>query len=198
MSHESDFAPIAARIRQGIAGQGFMKHVGADITELALGLCVISVDRRSELLQQNGFFHGGVTAFLIDNATTIAAATARGQSALTAEYKLNFLSPASGARLICRARGQTGTTIVDRRRRRVLPDRWRRETHRNRARLDCHDRPKRCAENHDPGLRFGPGLLHVDAYLSAAASSFSAGSSSWCASGSKNSPAAAKASAAAS
>jgi acyl-coenzyme A thioesterase PaaI-like protein len=37
-------------------------------------------------LQQHGLFHGGVTAFLIDNATTIAAATSRGQSALTAEY----------------------------------------------------------------------------------------------------------------
>ena len=44
------------------------------------------------------------TAFLVDNATTIAAATSRGQPALTAEYKLNLLSPAAGDRLICRAR----------------------------------------------------------------------------------------------
>jgi uncharacterized protein (TIGR00369 family) len=62
------------------------------------------VDRRPELLQQHGLFHGGVTAFLVDNATTIAAATSRGQPALTAEYKLNLLSPATGERLICRAR----------------------------------------------------------------------------------------------
>ena len=55
-------------------------------------------------MQQHGLFHGGVTAFLVDNATTIAAATSRGQSALTAEYKLNLLSPAVGERLICRAR----------------------------------------------------------------------------------------------
>jgi uncharacterized protein (TIGR00369 family) len=55
-------------------------------------------------LQQHGLFHGGVTAFLVDNATTIAAATSRGQPALTAEYKLNLLSPATGERLICRAR----------------------------------------------------------------------------------------------
>ena len=48
--------------------------------------------------------HGGVTAFLVDNATTIAAATSRGQPALTAEYKLNLLSPAIGEKLICRAR----------------------------------------------------------------------------------------------
>jgi uncharacterized protein (TIGR00369 family) len=99
-----DFAPIAKRIREGVGRQGFMTHIGAEISELARGTCTLAVDRRPELLQQHGFFHGGVTAFLVDNATTIAAATSRGQPALTAEYKLNLLSPASGERLICRAR----------------------------------------------------------------------------------------------
>ncbi len=84
--------------------QGFMAHIGAELSELTRGACTLAVDRRPELLQQHGLFHGGVTAFLVDNATTIAAATSRGQAALTAEYKLNLLSPASGERLICRAR----------------------------------------------------------------------------------------------
>lgn len=101
---DAEFAPIAAHIRSNIKRQGFMTHVGAEISELSRGFCELSVARRPELLQQNGFFHGGVTAFLIDNATTIAAATVKGQAALTAEYKLNLLSPASGERLICRAR----------------------------------------------------------------------------------------------
>lgn len=103
-STDDHFAPIAARIRSNVMRQGFMTHVGAEVTDLTRGTCVLSVDRRPELLQQNGFFHGGVTAFLIDNATTIAAATVKGQAALTAEYKLNLLAPASGDRLICRAR----------------------------------------------------------------------------------------------
>jgi len=57
-------------------------------------------------LQQHGFFQGGVTAFLIDNATTIAVATLlrQGQACLTAEYKLNLLAPATGDELVCRAR----------------------------------------------------------------------------------------------
>jgi uncharacterized protein (TIGR00369 family) len=101
---DSDFAPIARRIRQSIAAQGFMSHVGAELCDLTRGSCTLAVDRRPELLQQHGLFHGGVTAFLVDNATTIAAATSRGQPALTAEYKLNLLSPATGERLICRAR----------------------------------------------------------------------------------------------
>ena len=98
------FAPIARRIRDSLGQQGFMSHIGAELSELARGSCTLAVDRRPELLQQHGFFHGGVTAFLVDNATTIAAATSRGQPALTAEYKLNLLSPAAGERLICRAR----------------------------------------------------------------------------------------------
>lgn len=101
---DQDFAPIARRIRDNVGRQGFMNHIGAQLSELTRGACTLEVDRRPELLQQHGLFHGGVTAFLIDNATTIAAATSRGQPALTAEYKLNLLSPASGERLICRAR----------------------------------------------------------------------------------------------
>jgi uncharacterized protein (TIGR00369 family) len=101
---DADFAAIEKRIREGVGRQGFMSLVGAEISELARGTCTLVVDRRAELLQQHGLFHGGVTAFLIDNATTIAAATSRGRSALTAEYKLNLLSPAAGERLICRAR----------------------------------------------------------------------------------------------
>jgi uncharacterized protein (TIGR00369 family) len=101
---DPDFEPIAERIRENLSRQGYMTLVGAELAGLARGSCTLAVDRRPELLQQHGFFHGGVTAFLVDNATTIAAATSRGQPALTAEYKLNLLSPASGERLICRAR----------------------------------------------------------------------------------------------
>ena len=101
---DAEFAPIENLIRDIVGRQGFMNLVGAELSELARGHCTISVERRPELLQQHGFFHGGVTAFLVDNATTIAAATSRGQPALTAEYKLNLLSPATGERLICRAR----------------------------------------------------------------------------------------------
>jgi uncharacterized protein (TIGR00369 family) len=101
---DPDFAPIARRIRDSVGQQGFMTHIGAELSELKRGSCTLAVDRRPELLQQHGLFHGGVTAFLVDNATTIAAATSCGRPALTAEYKLNLLSPASGERLICRAR----------------------------------------------------------------------------------------------
>jgi uncharacterized protein (TIGR00369 family) len=101
---DPDFAPIAKRIRDNVGRQGFMTHVGAELSELTRGTCTLAVDRRPELLQQHGLFHGGVTAFLVDNATTIAAATSRALPALTAVIILNQLSRAAGERPICLAR----------------------------------------------------------------------------------------------
>jgi uncharacterized protein (TIGR00369 family) len=100
------FAANAKRIRARIAAIGFRQLLGAELDELAPGSCTVSVARRPELLQHLGMFHGGVSAFLVDHGATIAAATIvkPGQAVLTAEYKLNLLAPATGQRLICRAR----------------------------------------------------------------------------------------------
>lgn len=97
---------IEHRIRHHIARQGFMAHVGAEVVELSPGACTTSVARRPELLQNMGFFHGGCIAFLVDNASAIAASTLLrpGQLVLTSEFKLNYLAPARGEKLICRAR----------------------------------------------------------------------------------------------
>src|SRR6266536_1402071 len=152
-----DFAAIEKRIRDNVGRQGFMGHVGAELSELARGTCTLEVGRRPELLQQHGLFHGGVTAFLVDNATTIAAATSRGQPALTAEYKLNLLSPASGDRLICRARDQARTPGRGGWCGCLLRDRRNRETHRNGIGLDCNARRKAPARITKPGLT-RPGL----------------------------------------
>ena len=102
----AEFAPIDAAIRKAVASQGFMQLVGAKIDMLAPGKAVMSVERRDEVLQQHGFFHGGVVAFLIDNATATAAATTidgNTHTCLSAEYKLNFVAPGKGERLVCEA-----------------------------------------------------------------------------------------------
>ncbi|MGY3494309.1 PaaI family thioesterase [Bradyrhizobium sp. USDA 4502] len=62
-------------VRERVALQGFTKLVGAGILELAPGHCRLSVPRRAELLQNCPAAHGGVIAFLVDNATTMAAST---------------------------------------------------------------------------------------------------------------------------
>jgi uncharacterized protein (TIGR00369 family) len=104
---EVDFAVVDRAIRDMVDGQGFMQLVGARIDRLAPGEASFSLDKREALLQQNGFFHGGAIAFLIDVAATTAAATLidrASQSCLTAEYKLNFVAPAKGERITCEAK----------------------------------------------------------------------------------------------
>jgi uncharacterized protein (TIGR00369 family) len=100
-----EFAPIDEAVRKAVASQGFFQLVGARIDSLAPGKAVMSLLARDELRQQHGFFHGGATAFLIDTATASAAATLleRGQSCLSAEYKLKFIAPGKGERLVCEA-----------------------------------------------------------------------------------------------
>jgi len=103
---ETPFPAVAAAIRKTLEGQGFTRLVGAEVVSIEPGEVVMALDRRPEVLQQNGLFHGGVIAYLVDNTTTAAAGTMidRAQrSVLTAEYKINLVAPSKGDRLICRA-----------------------------------------------------------------------------------------------
>src|SRR3954466_12150786 len=103
---DANFPTIAAAIRATLESQGFTKLIGAEVVSVEPRIVVMAVNRRPELLQQNGLFHGGVVAYLIDNATTAAAATVidrASRTVITAEYKINLLSPSVGDRLTCRA-----------------------------------------------------------------------------------------------
>ena len=103
---DTNFPAVAAAIRKTLEGQGFTQLLGAQVVAVEPGVVVMAVGRRAELLQQNGLFHGGVAAYLIDNATTAAAATVidrATRTVITAEYKINLVSPSVGDRLTCRA-----------------------------------------------------------------------------------------------
>jgi uncharacterized protein (TIGR00369 family) len=116
---DSDHIDTFGAIREAVGRQGFMRLVGAEVDELARGRAVLSLAKRPEVLQQHGYFHGGAVAFLVDNATTIAAATmveAGKRGCLAAEYKLNFTSPATGERIVCEAevlKPGRSLTVVD-------------------------------------------------------------------------------------
>jgi len=103
---ETPFPAVAATIRKALEHQGFARLVGSQVVSIEPGVVVMALDRRDEVLQQNGLFHGGVIAYLVDNATTAAAATMidrAKRSVITAEYKINLLAPSRGDRLTCRA-----------------------------------------------------------------------------------------------
>jgi acyl-coenzyme A thioesterase PaaI-like protein len=56
---DANFASVAEAVRAAVNGQGFLHHLGARIDHSAPGRVVMSLDKRPELLQQHGFFHGG-------------------------------------------------------------------------------------------------------------------------------------------
>lgn len=57
---------------------------------------------RPDHLQQHGFAHGGVISYLAHNALTFAGGSVLADS-VTREYKISYLRPAIGQRLIGRA-----------------------------------------------------------------------------------------------
>lgn len=112
---DTDFEVIADAVRQGLGAQGMLHHLGVAIDALAPGKVTLSLPFRREVAQQNGFFHGGAIGFLVDDATAAAAGTLlrAGETVLTAEYKINFVAPGVGERLVCRAEAiKPGRTLI--------------------------------------------------------------------------------------
>ena len=85
--------------RQILDSQPFSGLVGAKLTGFSEGEAVLEIPIREELLQQNGFVHGGVISYAADNALTFAGGSALGPAVLTSEYKINYLKPATGGLL---------------------------------------------------------------------------------------------------
>ena len=82
--------------------QPFSKLLGAELTALEIGTAEITLLVREELKQQHGFVHGGVVSYLADNCLTYAGGSVLGNS-VTSEYKINYVRPAIGEKLIARA-----------------------------------------------------------------------------------------------
>jgi uncharacterized protein (TIGR00369 family) len=90
--------------RQALASQPFSQLLGAELTALQPGLVELQLPLTVQLQQQHGFAHGGVLSYLADNALTFAGGTAMRVPVVTAEFKINYLRPGVGDRLIARAR----------------------------------------------------------------------------------------------
>lgn len=95
-----------AKVRDSFSRQQLMSFLGAEISEILPGKVEVSLPHRPELTQQHGYFHAGVVGSIADTAGGYAAFTLmpKGSSVLAVEYKINFLAPADGERLV--ARGQ--------------------------------------------------------------------------------------------
>lgn len=91
------------RGRRVLAEQPFSVLIGSALDRLEAGQAELSLTLRDDHLQQHGFAHGGVVSYLADNALTYAGGTVLGDS-VTLEFKINYVRPAIGEKLIARAR----------------------------------------------------------------------------------------------
>lgn len=112
-------APLSADrstlIHTSFAKQGLMTAFGARIDALAHGMVTLAMPHNAGVTQQHGFFHGGTVGALADTACGYAALSVvgEGEAGLTAEYKINLLSPADGDTLIAVGKViKSGRTLI--------------------------------------------------------------------------------------
>lgn len=91
---------LTALGRSVLQQQPFSRYLGTELVSLERGRAVLALTIRPEFRQQHGFVHGGVVSYLIDNAITFAGGSVLGERVVTVEYKVNYLRPAKGERLI--------------------------------------------------------------------------------------------------
>ncbi len=80
--------------------QPFSMYLGTELVSFEPGRAVLALAVRPEFLQQHGFVHGGVISYLIDNAITFAGGSVLGENVVTVEFKVNYIRPARGERLM--------------------------------------------------------------------------------------------------
>ena len=91
----------AAIVQEVINRSGFMAMIGTRVAHVDRGKVSLELQRASNLLQFDGFFHGGVIASLADYAGACAAVVSArpGVPVLTSNLNVTYLAPAKGQRL---------------------------------------------------------------------------------------------------
>jgi uncharacterized protein (TIGR00369 family) len=111
----ADKADLKALVEGVTARSGFTSYIGARVVAVERGLVQLSIDRRPDLLQFNGHFHGGVIAALADHAAGGAVTTAlpAGKIAVTIDMHVNYLAPAAGKALLAKAKAiRVGSSVA--------------------------------------------------------------------------------------
>lgn len=96
--------PDLAFARRILAAQPFSALLGTRLVAFGDGEATLELDNREDLRQQYGYVHGGVLAYVAENAMAFAAGTASGNRPLTAGFTIDYVRPADGTSLLARAR----------------------------------------------------------------------------------------------
>ena len=104
-----------SRVRASFDKQHFLATIGARLVRVAPGEVDVEVATRDDLVQQHGFLHAGVVSSAADSACGYAALSLMppGAAVLSIEFKTNLLAPATGDRIVARARViRAGRTVT--------------------------------------------------------------------------------------
>lgn len=102
------------KVRNSFEHQGF-KRLGGELPVIKLGHVEAHLPYSDMVRQQHGLFHGGMVAMAADSASGYATYTvlAPDEECVSAEFKINFLKPARGEKLIARGNVlKVGRTLV--------------------------------------------------------------------------------------
>ena len=106
MKRETKIAGCEDRVRTSFAKQGLMSTLSATLTNVAPGLVQIAIRPDPAISQQHGFVHAGAVSAIADTAAGYAALSLMppNRGVLTTEFKINFVAPAVGDRILARGK----------------------------------------------------------------------------------------------
>ena len=106
MKRETKIAGCEDRVRTSFAKQGLMSTLGVILTNVAPGLVQIAIRPDPAISQQHGFVHAGAVSAIADTAAGYAALSLMppNRGVLTTEFKINFVAPAVGDRILARGK----------------------------------------------------------------------------------------------
>jgi uncharacterized protein (TIGR00369 family) len=92
------------RVAASFSRLALMRTIGARLVTVTAGAVDIDMPVRADLTQQHGYVAAAVVTALVDTACGYAAMSLMpaGSGVVTAEYKVNFIAPARGERLLAR------------------------------------------------------------------------------------------------
>jgi uncharacterized protein (TIGR00369 family) len=106
---------ILANVQKIFEDAPFLADLGIRLTSAGDGWCEAEMSPQPRHRQQHGFVHAGVVTTLADHTAGGAARSSldAANDVITIEFKINFLQPASGARLESKGRTlRAGRRIV--------------------------------------------------------------------------------------
>jgi uncharacterized protein (TIGR00369 family) len=94
---------------------GGLKRLGGELLMVEPGCIEVGLPFSELVQQQHGLFHGGIVSMIADTASGFATYTVlpADEECVSAEFKVNFLYPARGTKLVARGNViKVGRTLV--------------------------------------------------------------------------------------